>query len=121
MLKHEAKKIARSFTSRKTISDVEALGVLYEIQEKKSSQDINEAIATLEKVVLGGNKGDDVLLFIDEPELECYKLTREESYQQPYRSLIDEWGAATIREFILDVLNIPCDYGKELELLAKQS
>lgn len=119
MLKHEAKKIARSFTSRKTISDVGALGILYEIQEKKSSPDIDEAILTLEKIVLGGNKGDDVLLFVDEPELECYKITKEESHQQPYRSLIDEWGASTIKDFISDVLNIPCDYSKELELLAK--
>jgi hypothetical protein len=125
MNKHEAKKIARSFTMRKTMSDVEALACLYEMDEKKPHLKLGEPIAILEKSVLGGNKGSDVVVFvvdINENIEECYKITPEESYVEPYRSLIDEWGSGTLRELIVDIIdNYDLDWSKEIECLAKKT
>lgn len=120
---HEAKKIARSFTMRKTMSDVEALGCLYEMNEKKPHLKLSEPITVLEKIVLGGNKGNDVVVFIvdtEEKVQECYKITPEDSFKEPYKSLIDEWGSGTLRELITDIIdNYDLDWGKEIECIAK--
>ena len=123
MNKYQAKKIARSFTMRKTMSDVEALGCLYEMDEKKPHLKLEEPIAVLEKTVLGGNKGNDVVVFVvdtDEKIQECYKITPKNSFKEPHRSLIDEWGASTLRELITDIIdNYDLDWSKEIEYLAK--
>ena len=124
MNKHEAKKIARSFTMRKTMSDVEALACLYEMNEKKPHLKLEEPIAILEKTVLGGNKGNDAIVFVvdtDEEIQECYKITQEDSFREPYRSLIDEWGAGTLQELIIDIIdNYDLDWKKEIECIAKK-
>ena len=125
MNKHEAKRIARNFTSRKTISDVEALGVLYEMREKKPSLDLKEAIDVLEKKVLGGNSGSDVVVFIEDSDgniEESYKITPEDSFREPYRSLIDEWGSATLQEYVSDIVDNPdIDWSEEIERISKRS
>ena len=124
MNKHQAKKIARSFTTRKTMSDIEALGCLYEMDSKKLHLNLGEAIAILEKTVLGGNKGDDVVVFVvdsDDKIQECYKIASEDSFKEPYRSLIDEWGSATLRDQITDIVdNYDLDWSKEIKCLAKR-
>lgn len=124
MNKHEAKKIARSFTMRKTMSDVEALACLYEMNEKKPHLKLEEPIAILEKTVLGGNKGNDAIVFVvdtDEEIQESYKITQEDSFREPYRSLIDEWGAGTLHELIIDIIdNYDLDWKKEIECIAKK-
>ena len=77
----------------------------------------------MEKIVLGGNKGNDVVVFIvdtEEKVQECYKITPEDSFKEPYKSLIDEWGSGTLRELITDIIdNYDLDWGKEIECITK--
>jgi len=84
-----------------------------------------DLISTLEKTVLGGNIGNDIVIFVvdtDEEIQECYKITPEDSFIEPYRSLIDEWGAGTLREFIIDIIdNYDLDWSKEIECIAEKA
>jgi len=120
-----AKKLARKFTSRRMLSDVEALGVLYEIKEKKASLELNEAIKTLENKVLGGNNGKDVVVFIEDCDgeaVECYKIKPEDSYREPFRSIIDEWGSATLQEYVVDIIDNPdMNWKAEISMISEKS
>jgi hypothetical protein len=50
------------------------------------------------------------------------KITPEDSFKEPYRSLIDEWGSATLRDQIADIVdNYDLDWSKEIECLAKKA
>jgi len=123
MNKHTAKKIARKFTKRKAISDVHALANLYKLRKIEETEEIKEAIKTLELTVLNGHKGDDLIIFeVDNNGkiLECHKCTREESFQEPYRSLIDEFDANILQELIVDMLdNSDLNWKKEILCLSK--
>lgn len=123
MKKHEAKKIARSFTYRKTMTDIEALACLYEMDEKKPQLNLSEPIAILEKTVLGGNTGSDVAIFVEDFDgniKDSYKITPEESFKEPYRSLIDEWESATLREYVCDIVdNSDMNWSEEIKRIAK--
>jgi len=122
---NEAKRVARSFTSRKTISDVEALGILYEMQEKKSSLDLTESIVAMEKKVLGGNRGNDFIVFVEDLDgniEESYKITPEDSLKEPFRSLLDEWGSVTLQEYISNIVDNPdVEWSEKIKEIAKRN
>ncbi|WP_152184412.1 hypothetical protein [Sulfurimonas indica] len=125
MTKKEAKKIARDIAGVKMLSDVKALYVLYVMQEKKSSLNLDDAIECLEKYLFGGSKSDDLIIFMRDENnniVESVKCTKEESFRQPYRALIDQWEANQLKSLIYDMIeNDLLPWEQELKHMALKS